>query len=115
MEFRDPIIKQVVEKFVERSNTGFKKYGITLDDDKSPIDTWLNHLQEELMDAVNYIQKLRNTLTTDVEEFLIDESLKIMRHEYPDSEIDGYDPSHDGYMLDNDSMWTSSDTINDGN
>ena len=62
MEFRDPIIKQVVEKFVNRSNVGFEKYGVTLQDDKSDLDTWLNHLQEELMDAVNYIEKLRTTM-----------------------------------------------------
>ena len=62
MEFRDPIIKQVVEKFVSRSNVGFEKYGVTLKDDKSDLDTWLNHLQEELMDAVNYIEKLRTTM-----------------------------------------------------
>lgn len=62
MEFRDPIIKQVVEKFVTRSNVGFEKYGVTLQDDKSDLDTWLNHLQEELMDAVNYIEKLRTSM-----------------------------------------------------
>lgn len=62
MEFRDPIIKQVVEKFVSRSNVGFEKYGVTLQDDKSDLDTWLNHLQEELMDAVNYIEKLRTSM-----------------------------------------------------
>ena len=62
MEFRDPIIKQVVEKFVNRSNVGFEKYGVTLQDDKSDLDTWLNHLQEELMDAVNYIEKLRTSM-----------------------------------------------------
>ena len=62
MNFRDPVIKQVVEKFIERSDTGFKKYGVTLDSDDQPIDKWLEHLQEELMDAVNYIQKTRNVL-----------------------------------------------------
>lgn len=62
MEFRDPIIKQVVEKFVSRSNVGFEKYGVTLQDDKSDLDAWLNHLQEELMDAVNYIEKLRTSM-----------------------------------------------------
>jgi len=62
MEFRDPIIKQVVEKFVSRSNVGFKKYGVTLQDDKSDLNVWLTHLQEELMDAVNYIEKLKTTM-----------------------------------------------------
>ena len=58
-QIKDPIIKRVVDKFVDRSNVGFKKYGVTLMDDKSNMDEWLNHLQEELMDAVNYIERAR--------------------------------------------------------
>ena len=30
--------------------------------------TWLNHLQEELMDAVNYIEKARMVLRSEIEE-----------------------------------------------
>ena len=71
MEFRDPIIKQVVEKFVSRSNVGFKKYGVTLHEDDQSLDTWLNHLQEELMDAVNYIEKARMVLRDEVEDCYI--------------------------------------------
>jgi hypothetical protein len=62
MVFRDPIIKKVVNKFVDRSDVGYEKYKITLNDDNSDLDTWMNHLQEELMDAVNYIEKARQTL-----------------------------------------------------
>ena len=47
MEFRDPIIKSVVEKFVQRSNVGYKKYGVTLQDDDGNALVWLDHLQEE--------------------------------------------------------------------
>jgi len=57
--FRDPVVKRVVEKFTLRSNVGFKKYGITLEDDSSEMVVWLNHLQEELMDAVLYLQKAK--------------------------------------------------------
>lgn len=59
IKVKDPIIESVVKKFVDRSNVGFKKYGVTLADDKSNMDEWLNHLQEELMDAVNYIERAR--------------------------------------------------------
>lgn len=62
MKIKDPIIKKVVEKFVERSNLGFKKYGETLMEDKGDIYYWLNHLQEELMDAVNYLERTREEL-----------------------------------------------------
>ena len=59
IKFRDTIIEQVVDKFVSRSDVGFKKYGVTLKDDTTNLVGWLNHLQMELMDAVNYIERAK--------------------------------------------------------
>ena len=50
------------EKIKKRSDVGFKKYGVTLKDDDQPLDVWLQHIQEELMDAVNYIEKVKDVL-----------------------------------------------------
>ncbi len=61
IEFRDPVVERVVDKFVSRSDVGFAKYGVTLNDDPSKVVDWLNHLQEELMDAVLYLQKAKET------------------------------------------------------
>jgi hypothetical protein len=60
-KFRDPVVERVVDTFKQRSDVGYKKYGITLDDDPSKVVDWLNHLQEELMDAVLYLQKAKET------------------------------------------------------
>jgi len=94
MEFRDPIIKSVVEKFVQRSDTGFKKYGVTLQDDGGDALKWLDHLQEELMDAVNYIEKLKSVLQTDYEDAVVRMS---KQRDWKESD--------DGYMLDDDNIW----------
>jgi len=59
---RDIIIQQVIDKIKSRSEVGFKKYGVTLKDDDQPLDVWLTHIQEELMDAVNYIEKAKDVL-----------------------------------------------------
>jgi len=59
---RDIIIQQVIDKIKSRSDVGFKKYGVTLKDDDQPLDIWLTHIQEELMDAVNYIEKAKDVL-----------------------------------------------------
>ena len=59
INFRDPIVERVVDKFVGRSDVGFEKYGVTLEDDPSDMLAWLNHLQEEMMDAVLYLQKAK--------------------------------------------------------
>jgi hypothetical protein len=71
-EFRDPVVARVVQKFVSRSDVGFKKYGVTLEDDKSNMVEWMNHLQEELMDAVLYLQKAKEVYTSDMMQALID-------------------------------------------
>lgn len=59
---KDQIVEQVKEKFDERSETGIAKYGTTLDRGDLSLLDWLSHLQEELMDATLYIQKLKNDL-----------------------------------------------------
>ncbi len=66
IEFRDPVVERVVDKFISRSDVGYKKYGTTLNDDPSKIIEWLNHLQEELMDAVLYLQKAKEAHEKDV-------------------------------------------------
>ena len=66
IKFRDPVVERVVDKFISRSDIGFKKYGVTLEQDQSRIFEWLNHLQEELMDAVLYLQKAKEVYSEDL-------------------------------------------------
>ena len=71
--FRDPVIESVVNKFVARSDVGFKKYGVTLDEDPGNLNVWMTHLQEELMDAVLYLQKAKEVYSADIQEDLLSE------------------------------------------
>ena len=58
----DSIVESVLNKFKERSEEGINKYGVTLDrKDLSPLE-WLIHLQEELMDATLYNERLKKEL-----------------------------------------------------
>ena len=68
---RDKIIERVINKIKARSDVGYKKYGVTLKDDEQTLDIWLNHIQEELMDAVNYIEKAREVLTDEIEDAML--------------------------------------------
>ena len=74
--FRDPVVRTVVDKFVKRSDVGYAKYGSTLDDERrlrmKGLTKYLNDVQEELMDAVLYIQAAREELRDLSEEALID-------------------------------------------
>ena len=73
--FRDPVVQKVCDKFIDRSNVGFAKYGSTLEDERrlkmKGLQKYLNDVQEELMDAVLYIQSARDELQDLHEESLI--------------------------------------------
>ena len=73
--FRYPVVRKVCDKFVSRSDVGYKKYGSTLDDERrlkmKGLQKYLNDVQEELMDAVLYIQAARDELQDLHEESLI--------------------------------------------
>jgi hypothetical protein len=66
IKFRDPVVENVVDKFVLRSDVGFKKYGRTLHSERTgkhkDLAGYLNDVQEELMDAILYIQAAREEL-----------------------------------------------------
>jgi len=58
----DLILTKVMTKYYDRSEQGIKKYGTTLENNTLPLMQWLNHLQEELMDATLYIEKLKQEI-----------------------------------------------------
>jgi hypothetical protein len=58
----DTVVNSVLLKFITRSHLGLHKYGTSLDrTDLHRVD-WLNHLQEELMDAILYLERLKRDL-----------------------------------------------------
>ena len=65
-DFRDPVVKRVVDKFRVRSDAGFEKYGTTLHEERTTkmkgLMKYLVDIQEELMDAILYIQTAQEEL-----------------------------------------------------
>jgi hypothetical protein len=59
---KDTIVESVINQFKQRSEAGINKYGVTLDRTDLSTLEWLQHFQEELMDATLYIQKLKTEL-----------------------------------------------------
>lgn len=55
----DSVVAAVLEKFKQRSEVGQQKYGTTLDRMDLKFLDWVNHMQEELMDAILYLEKLK--------------------------------------------------------
>jgi hypothetical protein len=56
----DPIVSAVIRKMYQRSQVGIKKYGTTMERDDLSFTDWITHLQEELMDSIIYLEKLKN-------------------------------------------------------
>ena len=55
----DSCVKSVIEKFIERADFGMKKYGTNLDRTDLSVLDWVHHAQEEHMDAILYLEKLK--------------------------------------------------------
>lgn len=61
----DSIVDSILNKFVDRAEMGFSKYNNTLDrKDLSRIE-WINHAQEEAMDLILYLERLKQDILSD--------------------------------------------------
>jgi hypothetical protein len=58
----DSITKSVFQQFFLRHQLGKKKYGVTLDRNDLDVLDWIQHAQEEHMDAILYLEKLKQTI-----------------------------------------------------
>lgn len=73
----DPIVQQVVDSFQERSKVGIEKYGTTLEENNT--DDFYQHLSEELMDSLLYLQKLK-TIKPSLNDFSENEIVEYLRN-----------------------------------
>jgi hypothetical protein len=54
------ILDEVIQDFRNREERGFKKYGVTMDREDLLSHEWIQHMMEELMDAIIYLKKIQN-------------------------------------------------------
>ena len=67
MAYPDKNVIAVMKQFEDRMEKGYKKYGVTTaDDTTTDLVGWLQHLQEELMDACVYIERTKQELKAEV-------------------------------------------------
>ena len=71
----DEIVQRVIEKIDQRSLIGQKKYGATMmgeiKNEVKDLDRFLVDVQEEIMDALLYIQAARVCLQDELEEVML--------------------------------------------
>jgi hypothetical protein len=59
MQLPDKNVVNVSNQLLERMEKGFVKYGTTTERVDLSLLEWLQHLQEELMDAAVYVERLK--------------------------------------------------------
>lgn len=62
IKIEDKIVLRVLSRFAERSNVGIRKYNTTLERNDLSTLEWLTHAQEEAMDFVLYLERLKDEL-----------------------------------------------------
>jgi hypothetical protein len=63
MEQFDSVVSAVIQKFKDRARVGKQKYGTDLDRKDLAVQDWITHAQEELMDGILYLEKLKQEVT----------------------------------------------------
>jgi len=58
----DSIVDGVVDKFIDRSRVGKANYGVTLDREDWSLEQWIEAAQEEHMDAILYLEKIKTII-----------------------------------------------------
>ena len=88
----DKIVQAVLKKMDERSLVGQAKYGQTMQDEidtgKKDLNMFLTDVQEEIMDALLYIEAAKRCLTDEIAEAMINRN-KVFNDNI--SNIDVYD------------------------
>jgi hypothetical protein len=60
----DSVVTSVLQQFISRATFGKQKYGTDLDRTDLSIVEWIQHAQEEHMDAILYLEKLKQLHST---------------------------------------------------
>jgi hypothetical protein len=118
--FRDPVVERVVDKFVSRSDVGYAKYGNTLHDERTKkikgLFKYVNDVQEELMDAILYLQACKEEIQDLSEEGLLLELANLDIDEiYPEdyTEIERCASHYLQFNFDGDDIEITSENVSD--
>jgi hypothetical protein len=58
----DSVVDSIIDQFIDRAQFGKVKYNTDLDRDDLSVPQWIEHAQQELMDGILYLEKLKKIL-----------------------------------------------------
>jgi hypothetical protein len=59
---KDSVVYRIAHLLKNRSETGIRKYGTTLDRTDLEIKQWIDHAIEECLDQALYLQRIKDSL-----------------------------------------------------
>ena len=62
LKTKDPLVQKVLNRMAERSESGMKKFGVTMQDAEQSLEHWIANTQEELSDTILYLEKLKEEI-----------------------------------------------------
>lgn len=62
LKTKDPLVQKVLNRMAERSESGMKKFGVTMQDAEQSLEHWIANTQEELGDTILYLEKLKEEI-----------------------------------------------------
>jgi hypothetical protein len=65
---KDKLIANILQRMALRSENGIKKFGLTMGETKKPTVAWIDDAQEELWDAIVYLEKVKLIMRKEIEE-----------------------------------------------
>lgn len=101
----DSVVSSIISKFRDRAVMGKKKYGTDLDRTDLSVLDWIQHAQEEHMDAILYLEKLKRELTNNlykndvILENMVKELEKSMEKKMIESEEVEKEPTSESYEI----------------
>ena len=65
---KDKMIKKIMQRMSKRADDGIKKYGSTMLHSRKSFVAWIDDAQEELWDAIVYLEKLKSLMAIEIKE-----------------------------------------------
>ena len=65
---KDKMIKKIMQRMSKRADDGIKKYGSTMLHSRKSFVAWVDDAQEELWDAIVYLEKLKTLMAIEIKE-----------------------------------------------
>ena len=65
---KDKMIRKIMQRMSKRADDGIKKYGSTMLHSKKSFIAWIDDAQEELWDAIVYLEKLKSLMAMEIKE-----------------------------------------------